>query len=104
MLQDTQILNSIMRGFINHRDPDRKEESRIIIGQAVGSFIDEVFLQDAIEEKYPDAFKILIKQKKRKAVNVGIFDVHDNTIESSVEIESEQGVSDALYEGQVIYV
>ncbi len=74
------------------------------IGYLVGSFIDEVFLQDAIEEKYPDAFKILIKQKKKKAVNVGIFDVHDNTIESSVEIESEQGVSDALYKGQVIYV
>ena len=74
------------------------------IGYLDGSFIDEVFLQDAIEEKYPDAFKILIKQKKKKAVNVGIFDVHDNTIESSVEIESEQGVSDALYKGQVIYV
>ena len=41
-IEDTQILNSIMRGFINHRDPDRKEESRIIIGQAVGSFIDEI--------------------------------------------------------------
>jgi len=35
------------------------------IGFLVGSFIDEVFLTDAIEEKYPDAFKILIKQKKR---------------------------------------
>lgn len=74
------------------------------IGYLVGSFIDEVFLTDAIEEKYPDAFKILIKQKKKNAVNVGIFDENEETIEPSVEIESEKGVSDALYVGQVIYI
>ncbi len=74
------------------------------IGYLVGSFIDEVFLTDAIEEKYPDAFKILIKEKKKNAVNVGIFDIDDMTIEPSVEIESEQGVSDELYVGQVIYI
>ena len=74
------------------------------IGYLVGSFIDEVFLTDAIEEKYPDAFKILIKEKKKNAVNVVIFDIDDMTIESSVVIESEQGVSDELYVGQVIYI
>lgn len=74
------------------------------VGYCVGAFVDEFFLTDAIEEAYPDAFKILIKEKKKNAVNVGIFDIDDMTIEPSVEIESEQGVSDALYVGQVIYI
>jgi hypothetical protein len=74
------------------------------VGYCVGAFVDEFFLTDAIEEAYPDAFKILIKEKKKNAVNVGIFDIDDMTIEPSVEIESEQGVSDELYVGQVIYI
>lgn len=74
------------------------------IGYAVGAFIDEVFLQDAVREQYPDAFKLLIKEKKKTAVNVGIFDEYDDTIEASVSFETEQGVSDSLYVGQEIYL
>ena len=41
---------------------------------AVDYFISEETLVENVEEEYPDAFKLLIKEKKKNAVNVGIFD------------------------------
>ena len=73
-------------------------------GWMIGAFIDEFVLGDAVREQYPEAFKLMIKEKKKTAVNVGIFDVYDDTIESNVVFETEQGVSDALYVGQEIYL
>jgi hypothetical protein len=46
----------------------------------------------------------MIKEKKKNAVNVGIFDEYDDTIEANVQFETEQGVSDDLYVGQEIYL
>jgi hypothetical protein len=43
-------------------------------------------------------------EKKKNAVNVGIFDEYDDTIEANVQFETEQGVSDDLYVGQEIYL
>lgn len=74
------------------------------VGYCVGAFVDEFFLTDAIEEAYPDAFKILIKEKKKNAVNVGIFNKSDYEIKSDVKIEAQEGVADSIYIGQVIYV
>lgn len=73
-------------------------------GWLVGAFIDEFVLQDAVREQYPEAFKLMIKEKKKTAVNVGIFDEYDDTIEANVLFETEQGVSDSLYVGQEIYL
>ncbi len=75
-----------------------------VIEFVIDVFIDEESLQDEIEERYPEAFKLLIKEKKKTAVNVGIFDVCDDVIESNVEISSSEGVSNDLYVGQEIYL
>lgn len=70
----------------------------------VAAFIDEDSLRDSVHYKFPEAFKMLIKKKKKTAINVGIFTEEDETIESDLEIRSEEGVSDSLYVGQVIYL
>ena len=73
------------------------------IFMAVDYFISEETLVENVEEEYPDAFKLLIKEKKKNAVNVGIFD-EDNEHLDDVEITSSKGVSKSLRKGQVIYV
>lgn len=73
------------------------------IFMAVDFFLSEDKLVEKVEEQYPDAFKLLIKEKKKNAVNVGIFDV-DNEHLDDVEITSTKGVSKSLRKGQIIYV
>ena len=73
------------------------------IFMAVDFFLSEDKLVEEVEEQYPDAFKLLIKEKKKNAVNVGIFD-EDNEHLDDVEITSTKGVSKNLRKGQVIYV
>lgn len=70
---------------------------------AVDFFLSEDKLVEKVEEEYPDAFKLLIKEKKKNAVNVGIFD-DDNEHLDDVEITSSKGVSKSLHKGQTIYV
>lgn len=74
-----------------------------MISLAVDYFICEDTLVDNIEEEYPDAFKLLIKEKKKNAVKVGIFD-EDNEHLDDVEITSSKGVSKNIRKGQTIYV
>ena len=73
------------------------------IFMAVDFFLSEDKLVEEVEEQYPDAFKLLIKEKKKNAVNVGIFD-EDNEHLDDVEITSTKGVSKSLSKGQIIYV
>ena len=73
------------------------------IFMAVDFFLSKDKLVEKVEEEYPDAFKLLIKEKKKNAVNVGIFD-EDNEHLDDVEITSTKGVSKSLRKGQVIYV
>ena len=73
------------------------------IFMAVDYFLSEDKLVEEVEEQYPDAFKLLIKEKKKNAVNVGIFDEDDEHLDD-VEITSTKGVSKSLRKGQVIYV
>lgn len=70
---------------------------------AVDFFLSEDKLVEEVEEQYPDAFKLLIKEKKKNAVNVGIFD-EDNEHLDDMEITSSKGVSKSLHKGQTIYV
>lgn len=74
-----------------------------VLGAVVDWFIDEDSLSDCIEQEYDNAFYILIEEKKKSAVKVGIFDYEEDIIED-IELQSESGVSSSLYEGQVIYV
>lgn len=70
---------------------------------AVDFFLSEDKLVEEVEEQYPDAFKLLIKEKKKNAVNVGIFDEDDEHLDD-VEITSTKGVSKSLRKGKVIFV
>lgn len=69
----------------------------------VDFFLSEDKLVEEVEEQYPDAFKLLIKEKKKNAVNVGIFDEDDEHLDD-VEITSTKGVSKSLRKGKVIFV
>ena len=71
------------------------------IFMAVDFFLSEDKLVEEVEEQYPDAFKLLIKEKKKNAVNVGIFDEDDEHLDD-VEITSTKGVSKSLRKGQII--
>ena len=73
------------------------------IFMAVDFFLSEDKLVEKVEEEYPDAFKLLIKEKKKNAVNVGIFDEDDEHLDD-VEITSTKGVSKSLRKGKVIFV
>ena len=73
------------------------------IFMAVDFFLSKDKLVEKVEEEYPDAFKLLIKEKKKNAVNVGIFD-EDNEHLDDMEITSSKGVSKSLHKGQTIYV
>lgn len=73
------------------------------IFMAVDYFISEETLVENVEEEYPDAFKLRIKEKKKNAVNVGIFDEDDEHLDD-MEITSSKGVSKSLHKGQTIYV
>lgn len=70
---------------------------------AVDFFLSEDKLVEEVEKQYPDAFKLLIKEKKKNAVNVGIFDEDDEHLDD-VEITSTKGVSKSLRKGKVIFV
>ena len=77
-----------------------------LLGATIFMAVDYFLSEDKLveeEEQYPDAFKLLIKEKKKNAVNVGIFD-EDNEHLDDVEITSTKGVSKSLRKGQVIYV
>lgn len=73
------------------------------IFMAVDFFLSKDKLVEKVEEEYPDAFKLLIKEKKKNAVNVGIFDEDDEHLDD-VEITSTKGVSKSLCKGKVIFV
>ena len=73
-----------------------------LLGATIFMAVDFFLSEDKlVEEQYPDAFKLLIKEKKKNAVNVGIFD-KDNEHLDDVEITSSKGVSKSLRKGQVI--
>ena len=74
------------------------------VGFIIGCFIDEDSLRSEVGQMYDDAFILLIEEKKKNAVSIGIFDEDEEYIADGVEIESEQGVSDSLYVGQIIYL
>jgi hypothetical protein len=60
-------------------------------------------ISQAVKEKCPAAFSAIIKEKKRNAVNVGIFDSNNKEI-GEMTVKSQEGVDSSLREGQMIYV
>ena len=75
-----------------------------LIGLVIEGILDESSISNEVRIKCPEALKIEIEKKKHMAVDVGIFNKSEDKIATGVEIQSEQGVSDNLYVGQIIYV
>ena len=72
-----------------------------LVVAVVSGIIDLFTIKDEVHQKVPNAFKIIIQEKKANAINVGIFDKQDTPI-CPMSIEGD-GVKDDLYVGQVIY-
>lgn len=70
---------------------------------AVDFFLTEDNIGDAVREEYPEAFKVLIKEKKKCAVDVGIFSTNNEEIDE-MTIDAPKGISRSLRKGKVIYL
>ena len=66
----------------------------IIVG-----IIDLFAIEKEVKAQVPEAFKILIQEKKKKAVTVGIFDERSTRLNQML-ITSEDGVSDDIIVGK----
>lgn len=73
-----------------------------LITIAVASIISQGTIKEKVKEQCSEAFKALIREKKKEAIKVGIFDSNEKELKE-MEITSTQGVSDDLYVGQIIY-
>ena len=60
-------------------------------------------LKAKVAEDFSKAIKLKIKDKSTKTVDVGIFGANNQLIAEKT-YESEEGISDELYVGQVLYV
>lgn len=67
--------------------------------------IDDNAVKDVAKTKYPNmSLKLLIKSKTTRHVDVGIFNQSTAHHMEDIKLESNKGVSDSLYVGQVLYV
>lgn len=68
----------------------------------INGLIDLFSIRESVRMKCPGALKAQILEKKKNAVNVGIFGINDVMI-AKEEIISSEGVSQDIYKGQIIY-
>jgi hypothetical protein len=67
----------------------------------VNQLVDILFITEKVQERRPDALKIMILEKKKHSVNVGIFDQYGD-MHQSITINSDYGISNNIYKGQVV--
>ena len=67
----------------------------------VNQIVDILFITEKVQERRPDALKIMILEKKKHSVNVGIFDQYGD-MDQSITINSDYGISNNIYKGQVV--
>lgn len=68
----------------------------------INDIIDMFSIKSSVRSKCPYALKVQILEKKKNAVNVGIFG-NNNVMIAKEEIISYEGVSDEIHKGQIIY-
>ena len=73
------------------------------ICEVVLSVIDVFTVKDVVRKKVPQALKAEILEKKKNALSVGIFS-NETDISYNMTLTSDEGVSDDIYIGQVIYL
>ncbi len=66
--------------------------------------IDANAVKDVAKTKYPNtSLKLLIKSKTTRHVDVGIFNQNTAQHMEDIKLESNKGIADSLYVGQVLY-
>ena len=70
-----------------------------LIEVTITGIVDLLTIEDEVKKKGPNAFKILIQEKKKMSVKVGIFDKNSSPIQQ-MEITSDDGVSKDLIVGK----
>lgn len=70
--------------------------------EIINGIIDVFSIRESVNMKCPQALKVQILEKKKHAVNVGIFG-NNNVMIAKEEIVSSEGVAEELYKGQIIY-
>ena len=83
----------------------------ILFGSAVAvatviiadKIIDWAVVRAEVKKKAPSAFKALIEQKKKNAIDVGIFSKEGNRIDG-MTLESDKGVASDIEVGQELYL
>lgn len=73
------------------------------ISEVVLSIIDLFTVKDEVRKKVPQALKAEILEKKKNAVSVGIFS-NETDLSYNMTLSSDEGVSNDVYVGQVIYL
>lgn len=74
-----------------------------LIEAVVSGVIDLFTVKQQVKQKVPQAFKMKILEKKKNAIDVGIYGKNNNPL-SKVRIESNDGVSEELQAGQEYYI
>lgn len=74
-----------------------------LIEYTINKVIDAFSVKEEVKKRCPNALKMQILEKKKNAVNVGIFN-DATTMSQKISIQSNQGVSDSIHVGQVIYL
>lgn len=74
-----------------------------LLGGFIGAMLDEETIRKEVRNQCPEAFVIEIRKKKQHALNCGIFDEEADYL-GDIELESDEGISDDISEGQRIYI
>lgn len=62
--------------------------------------VDLLFIREQVQQVNPNAFRALILEKKKNAVDVGIFS--NGKMSERITINSDLGVTNDIYKGQII--
>lgn len=78
------------------------EKVKTYVVNVAKQLIDIIFIKEQVKQHNPQAFRALILEKKKDAVDVGIFD--NGKITERLTINSDVGVSNNIYRGQIIEI
>ena len=78
------------------------EKVKTYVVNVAKQLIDIIFIKEQVKQHNPQAFRALILEKKKDAVDVGIFD--NGKVTERLTINSDVGVSNNIYRGQIIEI
>ena len=78
------------------------EKVKTYVVNVAKQLIDIIIIKEQVKQHNPQAFRALILEKKKDAVDVGIFD--NGKVTERLTINSDVGVSNNIYRGQIIEI